>query len=88
VIIHIYTEYGIEGFSNLSGPFAFALLDLRKDVLILGRDHFGERHLYYYPSKKGLFYANELKSLVDYLDIDISQISEEAMASYLNFGQI
>src|SRR3989304_4636950 len=41
VILHLYQEKGIECVRELNGMFAFAILDRRRQKLILARDHFG-----------------------------------------------
>jgi len=38
VILHLYEEWGVDGFQKLVGMYAFVLLDLEKKRLILHRD--------------------------------------------------
>src|SRR3989339_986347 len=47
VIIHGYEEWGNESFAKLNGMFAVALYDIKKEKLILVRDQFGIKPLYY-----------------------------------------
>lgn len=47
VVIHAYEEWGEKSFDRHNGMFAFALYDIKKDKLILARDHFGIKPLHY-----------------------------------------
>ncbi len=47
VIIHAYEEWGEKSFDMHNGMFTFALYDKKKDKLMLVRDHFGIKPLYY-----------------------------------------
>jgi len=53
VIPHLYEEYGLAAFERQRGMFAIALFDKSDGSLILARDHFGKKPLYYSRKKKG-----------------------------------
>ncbi len=64
ILVHGYEEWGMEYFPKLNGIFAFAILDKNKNRLILARDHFGVKPLYYY-FKDGIFiFGSEQKSIL------------------------
>lgn len=63
VIIHLYEEHGPEVFSHLNGQFAIALWDVRKRILLLGRDRIGIRPLFYHQKNNRLIFASEIKAL-------------------------
>jgi asparagine synthase (glutamine-hydrolysing) len=46
-LIHLYEEFGYEGFSRLRGMFAFILWDRRAEKMIAGRDRLGIKPLYW-----------------------------------------
>ena len=63
-LVHLYEQHGEAMLRKLRGMFAFALLDLRQGRLLLARDHFGQKPLYYAQERDRLAFASELKSLL------------------------
>jgi asparagine synthase (glutamine-hydrolysing) len=63
VILHAYDIWGIDAIHKLNGMFAFALYDQKKKQLVLARDRFGEKPLYYYVNRDLLIFASELKAI-------------------------
>src|SRR5580704_2930050 len=62
-LVHLYEEEGVEGIRKLRGMFAYALWDARKEQLLLVRDRFGKKPLYYSHTPNGLFFGSEIKCL-------------------------
>ncbi len=63
VILHLYEEKGLDFPSFLNGQFAIALFDTQKDRLILARDRFGIRPIYYTIANGCLYFASEVKAI-------------------------
>lgn len=63
VILAAYKEWGTNSFMKLRGMFAFALYDETKGELLLVRDRFGVKPLYYYDSKESLVFASTVGAL-------------------------
>jgi asparagine synthase (glutamine-hydrolysing) len=61
-LVHLYEEYGDQGVARLRGMFAYGLWDERRNRLVLARDHFGIKPLYYGRFDGRLFFASELKA--------------------------
>ena len=61
VVLEGYKIWGEKLFSKIDGQFAIAIIDLKKNQLILGRDKFGEKPLYYYKNKNKIIIGSELK---------------------------
>lgn len=60
VIIHLYEEDRLE---ELDGDYAFAIYDKLKNILLLARDPFGVKPLFYVDTKKYFAFASERKAL-------------------------
>jgi asparagine synthase (glutamine-hydrolysing) len=63
VLVHLYEEEGVDGIQRLRGMFAFAIWDSRERSLLLVRDRFGKKPLYYAAIPEGLYFGSELKCL-------------------------
>src|SRR5262249_26850732 len=64
VVAHLYEEVGPRVPESLRGMFAFALGDARTATLLLARDRFGEKPLYYCERPDGFVFASELAALI------------------------
>ncbi len=63
VLVHLYEEEGVESIQRLRGMFACAIWDSRERSLLLARDRFGKKPLYYAALAEGLYFGSELKCL-------------------------
>jgi asparagine synthase (glutamine-hydrolysing) len=62
-LVHLYEQEGVRSPSKLRGMFAYALWDARERKLLLVRDRFGKKPLYYAVLPEGLYFGSELKCL-------------------------
>ncbi len=86
VLVHLYEEEGIAGISKLRGMFAYAIWDVKHRKLLLVRDRFGKKPLYYSKVPEGLYFGSELKCLrAAGLAM---QMDPEAIRLYLQFGYV
>ncbi|MEE9286375.1 MAG: asparagine synthase (glutamine-hydrolyzing) [Dehalococcoidia bacterium] len=83
-IIHLYEEEGPGCVKRLNGMFAFALYDVRRQRLLLARDHFGIKPLYYLQRGAGLAFASEVKALT-HLPCWRAEVDPQALHQYLTF---
>lgn len=84
VILYLYQQYGIKGFSRLNGIFAFAIYDKREKKIILARDHFGVKPLYYFLSGEKLVFGSEIKALLQDASVP-RDIDYESFNTFLTF---
>jgi asparagine synthase (glutamine-hydrolysing) len=64
VLLHLYEEHGSAMLDKLRGMFAFALWDARERALLLARDPFGIKPLYYADDGNTLRVASQVKALL------------------------
>jgi asparagine synthase (glutamine-hydrolysing) len=87
VLVHGYEEWG-EGFvERLRGMFALALWDKRRRRLLLARDRFGIKPLYYRHVDGVLSFASELKAMLEQPGFS-REIDPKAVSAYLAFNSI
>jgi asparagine synthase (glutamine-hydrolysing) len=63
VVLNSYLEWDKECFNRFNGMWAMAIYDRRSDIMILSRDRFGQKPLFYFNTGKEVFFASELKSI-------------------------
>jgi len=71
IALGLYRKFGLDFFTHLRGEFAFALYDRREDELLLVRDRFGVRPLFYWVSenKDTLVYGSEAKAVLAHPEV-------------------
>jgi asparagine synthase (glutamine-hydrolysing) len=88
VLLHAIALWGIDALPRLDGMFAFAAFDRATGELLMARDPFGEKPLYYAELPEGgLAFASELQPLELVPGIDLT-ISADAVAELLMFQYI
>ena len=70
VLPHLYEEEGTAFVDRLRGMFALAIYDTRTRTLVLARDRFGIKPLFYAPTKDRLAFASEIEALLEIPGID------------------
>lgn len=86
-IVHLYEEYGPTFVAHLRGMFAFALWDNRARRLILGRDRMGEKPLYLIAAGESLYFASEMRALVQ-SGIVPFKLDPQAVHLYYHYGYV
>ena len=64
-ILHLYNAYGLNFTKFLRGMYALAIHDLEKNLLVLARDPFGIKPLYYLESSEYFSFSSEPRALID-----------------------
>jgi len=90
-IAHLYEErFG--AVEHLRGMFAFALWDAKRKRLVLARDRFGQKPLYYYQDRKVFVFASEIKAILAHPAVPrVSRFDADdrrALSQYLSFGYV
>jgi len=64
VLLHLYRIHGLAMVDRLAGMFAFAIWDSRKEVLVLARDPYGIKPLYYSDDGRSFRFASSVRALM------------------------
>ncbi len=83
-ILYGFQEMGTKIFGLLNGIFALAINDLAQNQVIVVRDQFGTKPLYWYHHQNLLLFSSEIKALLQHPSFD-AQLNPEVFATYLNF---
>ncbi len=86
-LIHLYEEMGPRCLERLRGMFAFAIWDDTKRTLLLARDRFGMKPLYFTASPWGIAFASELKAL-HAVGLASGPLDWDALDMYFRLGYI
>jgi asparagine synthase (glutamine-hydrolysing) len=87
VLVHLYEERGPSFVEDLRGMFAIALWDRLDRRLVLARDRFGIKPLYYRVEQGTLSFASELKALLAAPGFS-REIDFDALEAFLAFNSI
>ncbi len=82
VLVHGYEQWGARLWERLRGMFAVAVHDARSSTLVLARDPFGIKPLYYREAAGELAFASELDALPR------GEIDLDALEAFLTFNMI
>jgi len=68
VLLKMLNLYGEKVFKYLDGMWAFSYYNFKTKNLIVSRDRFGEKPLYYYSYKGNFFFSSSVKALIDLIN--------------------
>lgn len=87
VVIHAYEEWGDAFLCRLNGHFAFAIWDGRAKQLLLARDRFGVKPLYYLEDDKRLLFGSEIKAILAHPGVRRS-VHHPSLNEYFTFQNV
>jgi asparagine synthase (glutamine-hydrolysing) len=87
VLLRCYQEWGLDCLSRLDGMFAFAVWDARQHRLVVARDRFGIKPVYYAAQDGRLAFASEAKALLRVWP-KLAVLDERALAEHLRFRSV
>ncbi|MBA2459865.1 MAG: asparagine synthase (glutamine-hydrolyzing) [Gemmatimonadales bacterium] len=82
VLVHLYEDHGEGLLQRLRGMFALAIWDRKRRRLLLARDHFGQKPLFYTEAGGRVTFASEIKALLAD-DPSLAELSPVALDQYL-----
>jgi asparagine synthase (glutamine-hydrolysing) len=87
VLVHLYEEHGPAMVELLEGMYAFAVWDAHREELLVGRDRFGEKPLFYTEQRGELHFASELDALLAGMD-RAPELDPASVDAFFVFGYV
>jgi asparagine synthase (glutamine-hydrolysing) len=84
VIIHLYEDDGVECLQKLRGMFAFALWDMRRELLFCARDRMGKKPFCYTLTPQSFVFGSEIKAVTADPEVPVSP-NYYAIDQYLTY---
>ncbi|MFN4073654.1 MAG: asparagine synthase (glutamine-hydrolyzing) [Thermus sp.] len=85
VILHAYARWGVAFLRRLRGMFALALWDVERNRLLLARDFFGIKPLYFARWRYGIAFASEIPPLLQLPGVS-RKVNPARLYAFLRFG--
>ncbi|MDQ2639066.1 MAG: asparagine synthase (glutamine-hydrolyzing) [Pseudomonadota bacterium] len=87
VLLRAYQHWGEQVVHHLRGMFAFAISDPRKRAVLFARDRFGEKPLFLCQRGKNLYFASEIKALLQVPGITAT-VDQQSVWDYLAYRYV
>ncbi|CAB3759824.1 asparagine synthase (glutamine-hydrolyzing) [Paraburkholderia humisilvae] len=87
VVLHAYLEWGDACAEHFVGMFAFAIWDVREQQLVLIRDRFGVKPLFYQPFGHGVLFGSEPKAILAHPDVR-ARVGLDGLRQVLTAGRL
>ncbi len=87
VVVNLYHLKGLDFLNDLNGMFGLAIYDIKKNEIVIARDRFGIKPLYYYFHNNNFIFASEIKAILEHRNIE-KKIDLNSIDSYFTFENI
>lgn len=77
-------KYGTDFINKLNGIFAFSFFNIKTGDIVISKDHFGVKPLYYHLNDHEVYFSSELKAICSFNEGEKS-IDKSALKNYINF---
>lgn len=84
LVLDLYLQFSFNSFSLLQGMFSIAIYSVKTGELILVRDQFGIKPLFYYQQDSIFGFSSELKALIPIPGFN-KKLNAKALVSSLNY---
>ncbi len=84
VVLKAYQEWGVDALNRFNGMYAFALWDRTRQELVLARDRYGIKPLYYALIGNTLIFGSEVKAFLQHPAFN-RQMDRQGLLEYFTF---
>lgn len=85
VIVHGYKQWGDEILNRLNGMFGLAVWDVARRRLMLARDAFGIKLIYYHANESSLWFGSEMRAVCAGMENERPEADPEALNLFLRY---
>ncbi len=86
VLLQMLIHHGTDALQQLNGFFAFAFYDVQKQEILLARDRYGIKPLYYFEDEDRFIFGSELKAIMKF-GIE-KKVNANALFTYLQLNYL
>ena len=87
VVLYSLVEWGSDALLKFNGMFALAFWDRRHKQLLLARDRYGIKPLYYFQNEQKIVFGSEQKAILEQPAFD-RKINKQALLEYFTFQNL
>ena len=87
VVLYALVEWGSDALLKFNGMFALAFWDRKRKKLLLARDRYGIKPLYYFQNKQTIVFGSEQKAILEQPSFD-RKINKQALLEYFTFQNL
>jgi len=84
ILLAAFVEWGTDAFVRFNGMFALAIYDRQERTLLLARDRFGVKPVYFAQTGMTFLFGSEIKALLAHPNLKAA-LDPEALVEYLTF---
>ncbi|UGS38697.1 asparagine synthase (glutamine-hydrolyzing) [Capillimicrobium parvum] len=87
VVLYALAEWGVQALERFNGMFALALWDTEREELLLARDRYGIKPLYWHRDDRRVLFGSEIKALLAHPEVRPS-VDPRALLEYFTFQNL
>ena len=88
VIVKLYEDEGLSFVDKLIGIFSLCVYDTKHKEVLLYRDRFGVKPLFYHENENVIIFSSDIPSILECVDDDCQKILPSSISSYLSFRNV
>ena len=85
VLLYLYEKMGTKIFEKIEGMFSFLIYNFETKKIIVARDQFGIKPLYFFENSECLIFSSEIKPILRYLNV--TEIDNNSLGEYFFLGK-
>lgn len=87
VVLYSFIAWGTECFKKFNGIFALAIWDKKDKTLVIARDRFGAKPMYYYYDNKKILFGSEIKAIIEN-PLYKTEVNLNSLRAYFTFQNV